>query len=101
MDELLKYAISQGPWAVMAIVGLSGVWRGGKWLGLDILKPLAARHLTLMDTASATLGDIRDDLRALRRDHQEHVERCPNSEEAKPFVRNYGKRRPANEGDVA
>lgn len=101
MDELLKYGISQGPWAVIAIVSLSGAWRGAKWLGIDILKPVAVRHITFVDNASATLSDIRDDLRALREDHHGHVAKCPNSEEAFPFVRNYGKRHPANEGDIA
>ena len=82
MDELLKYAMTQGPWALMATVGLYGAWTWLKWLGIDILKPLAARHISFVDNASRTLSDIRDDLRALRVNHQDHVERCPNSETA-------------------
>lgn len=84
MEEAMNYAFSQGPWAVIAIAGLLGVWRGAKWVGLDIIKPIAQRHLAFVDQAAKVLDDIADSLRAvndqlmaLRQQHFEQCNSCP------------------------
>lgn len=89
MDELLKYAMGQGPWALMAIVGLYGAWRGCHWLGIVVIQPMANRHISFVDGVANTLTEIsttlrstRDELSSLRSNHEEHVDRCPNSAES-------------------
>ncbi len=84
MDDFTKYAIQQGPWAVMAIGAAYSIWHAAKWVGLDIIKPIAHRHLSFVDEASSVLAAIAESIRfmseemeRLREQHTKQCETCP------------------------
>jgi len=77
VDDFTKYAIQQGPWAVMAIGAAYSIWHAAKWVGLDIIKPIAHRHLAFVDEASSVLAAMSEEMERLREQHKTQCETCP------------------------